>query len=294
MGDHERWQGLQEMRGDADHVRRLVAEMEDALLRTIPLVRDVLVDIERRDARRGETLEELLGYKDAAVQIDPSAEKEHSMPFVGGRRPDETRKVKREELKAFIESFQHIYAEISGEATMTYPREDLRAVTTLCQKWSEVNPSLHDCGRSVDQQARYDSDKVLRPRPRIGADEQGYPYHDWSACQPETWPFTWLQRERLVMQQLGMRFDNIAIDADIRLLPAPLCPRRPRVFARQHEIQFSDIPQTIHSALERWYRIYGRCSECIVRAMRTFPPWIIKVFKEDELVDGNPVFANTL
>ncbi|EIN06918.1 hypothetical protein PUNSTDRAFT_136734 [Punctularia strigosozonata HHB-11173 SS5] len=285
---------MRKMRGDADRVRRLVAETEDSLARMILLVRHVPVDIERWDARHGDPPGVPLGHKDAAVQIDPSTEKEDSIPLEDDQGLDDTREVTTEELKAFVQSFRRIRSRVNEEAATAFSREDVRAVTTLSEDWSEEHPALHDCRRSADQQARFDTHKILQPRPRIGVDEQGHPYNDWSACQPEPRPRKRLQRERVVMSQLWMRFDHLVPETDVRLHPAPICPRQPRIFADQHQVRFSDVPQTVHYVLERWHRTYGRCCDCIVRAMRTFPPWIMKTHEADESMDGNPVFTNNL
>lgn len=93
------------------------------------------------------------------------------------------------------------------------------------------------------------------------------------------------------MDLLGLHFFN-DVESDVLVLPTPLCPRRPRIFAEQYKLQFHHIPQTVYQVLERWHLGYGRCLHCILRAMRTFPPWIVTVSTEERFNDGDPVFAN--
>ncbi|EIN06912.1 hypothetical protein PUNSTDRAFT_54248 [Punctularia strigosozonata HHB-11173 SS5] len=95
------------------------------------------------------------------------------------------------------------------------------------------------------------------------------------------------------MIEIGIMF-NHSVETDVLVLPVPIRPRRPRVFAEQYRPQLQDIKKPIYSELEDWHRNYGRCMQCIIRAIRTFPTWIVEETDMDGYVDGNPVFVNIL
>jgi hypothetical protein len=137
--------------------------------------------------------------------------------------------------------------------------------------------------------------KVLLPRPQIGVDEQGNSYDDWRDVTFEfDNPYVdATAKEKAVMRLLNFHIiDPTEDDPDVVVLPARVRPRRPRVFSRQFLLQFIHIPEDAFDILECWHMKYGRCLDCVMKAMRTFPPWVIDM-ESAGMENGNPVFVNT-
>ncbi|EIN06914.1 hypothetical protein PUNSTDRAFT_145341 [Punctularia strigosozonata HHB-11173 SS5] len=284
---------LNHLRRDATDVWRIVVQTEELIARASTSARCLLSDVMHLDARCEESPVQRGAHEARSVQIESSTEKVDTVSSMDEQQPDDARKVAEGELKTLIASFKSVRSKISGNTAKAFSSDDLRTLSTLCDDWGEENPAWHDCRCSAKQRNRTTAESFPKPRPRVGVDQQGLPFHDWSACPHETWPPRRMGKERIVMGEVGILFNRTVV-TDALVLPAPLRPRRPRAFDEQYRPQFHDITRPIYRILERWHRVYGRCLQCILRAIRSFPTWMIEVDDTDGFVDGNPVFINLL
>ncbi|EIN06895.1 hypothetical protein PUNSTDRAFT_136714 [Punctularia strigosozonata HHB-11173 SS5] len=280
------------LRTAARDVWRIVAQTEVLIARASTSARRLLLDVIHLDAREESPVEHDT-HEDRSVHTEPPADQVDAVPLAHERRQTDTRTVTEEDLEAFIKTFQYIRSEISGKDEKALSSKNMLALSTLCEDWVDENVTWHDCRCDAKQRGRAQVVSFSKPRPRVGVDQQGLPFHDWSACQLERWPPRRLGKERIVMDEAGILFNDAVVD-DVLVLPAPLRPRRPRVFADQYQPNLHDIRKTVYRVLEQWHRVYGQCMRCILRAARTFPPWMITVNDKDQYVDGDPVFINNV
>ncbi|EIN04403.1 hypothetical protein PUNSTDRAFT_47413 [Punctularia strigosozonata HHB-11173 SS5] len=146
------------------------------------------------------------------------------------------------------------------------------------------------CRRTTLQQNRANNSSFTHPRPRMGVDAQGVAFEDWSACPPQTGT----EHAALLVTELALRHEiSTSRDRDMRILPIPPNPRRPRAFSTRFILQLRHVPSRVFDTLEAWHVEYGRCLTCVAKAMRTLPPWIIEWYSLEEVMEnGNPVFVN--
>ncbi|EIN06894.1 hypothetical protein PUNSTDRAFT_136713 [Punctularia strigosozonata HHB-11173 SS5] len=282
---------LSRLRRDATDVWRIVAQTEELIVRAITSARVLLSDVVHLDAREESSVEHG-ALEDRSVQPELLRERLDTVSSIAVPPPADARKVTEEEFKTFIHWFRYIRSDISGNTAKAFSRDDMRILSILCDKWSEENPAWHDCRYSTKQ--RNPHYRLLpTPRPRIGVDQQGIGFYDCSACKNEEVTPLRMGHERLLMSEIGITI-NHSVMTDVLVLPAPICPRRPRVFDEQYQPQFHDIKKPIYREFESWHRNHGRCMQCIIRAIRTFPTWIIDIEATDidGYVDGNPIFVN--
>ncbi|EIN06891.1 hypothetical protein PUNSTDRAFT_136710 [Punctularia strigosozonata HHB-11173 SS5] len=300
---------LSRLRRDATDVWRIVARTEELIARAITSARGLLSDVIHLGSREEPSVEHSV-LEDRSVQPELYVTLFHCTSFAYDARrslterldtmssiaeppPADARKVTEGEFKTFIHWFKYIRSDISGKTAKAFSRDDMRTLSALCDKWSEENPAWHDCRCRAKQRNPSHFRSFPTPRPRIGVDQQGIGFHDCSACKNEEVPPLRMGNERLLMSEIGTMI-NHSVETDVLVLPARLCPRRPRVFSEQYQPQFHDIKPPIYRELEYWHRNYGRCLQCIIRAIRTFPTWIVGEIDIDGYVDGNPVFVNIL
>jgi hypothetical protein len=151
----------------------------------------------------------------------------------------------------------------------------------------------HMCQRTDDQQYHVERSRVSLPRPHIGVDEQGNLFGDWEGLSFDNPYVEAAAKEKAVMWHLNLDIiDPNNDDPDTVVLPAPVRPRRPRVFSQQFLLQFRHIPENAFDVLECWHMQYGRCLDCIIKAMRTFPSWVSEMTSAG-MENGNPVFVNS-
>jgi hypothetical protein len=135
--------------------------------------------------------------------------------------------------------------------------------------------------------------KLSLPRPQIGVDEQGNLFKDWKGLFIDNPYVEAAAKEKALMRHLNLHIiDPTNDDPDVAVLPVPVRSRRPRVFSRQFLLQFSQVPQNAFDDLERWHMQYGRCLDCVMKAMRTFPSWVSEM-ESAGMENGNPVFENS-
>jgi hypothetical protein len=131
------------------------------------------------------------------------------------------------------------------------------------------------------------------PRPHIGVDEQGNSFEDWKGLFFDNPYVEAAAKEKALMRHLNLHIiDPTHDDPDVIVLPAPVRPRRPRVFSQQFLLQFRHIPENAFDAFERWHMQYGRCLDCVMKAMRTLPSWVSEM-RSLGMENGNPVFENS-
>ncbi|EIN04536.1 hypothetical protein PUNSTDRAFT_55547 [Punctularia strigosozonata HHB-11173 SS5] len=164
-----------------------------------------------------------------------------------------------------------------------YSRDEL---ASLYRAHIDAPPVPCTCRRTALQQGRIKDTTYVRPRPRIGVDVQGIAFEDWTSNS------TLLKKEQLLrMRSTSSIYADVTPDADV--FPARIWPRCPRAPSTGFILQFRHIPPGVSDRLETWHIERGRCLTCIARAMRTFPPWIIKFTPFNVTIeDGDPVFMN--
>jgi hypothetical protein len=156
-------------------------------------------------------------------------------------------------------------------------------------------PIRHTCPRTEYNRQWVAPTIFSSRRPRIGVDVNGIAYEDHSNCKPALWPSEYTQKERIIALKLAIRpphDENLLGHDGQRIIPAPPCPRLPRIFSRQFRLQFLHIPEAVLRGFEDWHIKYGKCLDCIVRAMRSLPPWAIELYRVNAFENGNPVYLN--
>ncbi|EIN04169.1 hypothetical protein PUNSTDRAFT_146657 [Punctularia strigosozonata HHB-11173 SS5] len=283
-----RTSGLKKMCGEIESARRIISETDEDLSRVLAKARTFLEDIEHLNVQR----EERLAVSDGSeIGCDSPALSDGSVPRPHADASSDENPLSN--LKPVMDTLERIHHVVTSDILTHSMNEDVRDLYNLYNDLSDEAPACHDCRRNDLQHQRLEAEWSRHPRPRMGVDAQGWHFEDWDACMPGTRPLRRTLKESRMMDRLCIP-ENREVSSDVLVVPARLEPRRPRVLARQFKFQFHHIPGGVYNALERWHIDYGRCLDCLVRAMRTFPSWIIEQSTDWGCENGNPVFMNNL
>ncbi|EIN09292.1 hypothetical protein PUNSTDRAFT_52569 [Punctularia strigosozonata HHB-11173 SS5] len=264
------------MRDEAEDIDRAMGETEAmaarVLMRVQSILLDVFEDIEHLNAKRATALLKMDDQDVDVSQPHSTNDDDETAPAPEDAPPETTKPPTPADYEAAIAMLSDLRSRISNDVV---PNEHLQALCAEIDVFRAQKHIPHVCPRTAEQQEATQWFPFSQPRPRIGVDPQGFPYEDWGHSPPSNSRFIRrLEKENLLL--------------------TPLSARRPRVFKKQCMVQFQHIPLSILTQMEIWHYEQGRCSDCIVRALKTFPPWVIDLVTNEALEDGNPVFRNGL
>ncbi|EIN04166.1 hypothetical protein PUNSTDRAFT_138891 [Punctularia strigosozonata HHB-11173 SS5] len=269
--------------------------MEESLSHALASAQCLLNDVEKLDAQRVESRARRIGLEHEHVNPSPPIGAEIQVTSRSSKQPqrEPTKERRSQDVRTLISVLRRLQSGGDHSARPDYSDEELRTVYVLFDDFRNNNSKCHDCRRSEDHQQRVNREIFLKPRPRVGVDVQGIPFHDWSACPPEARLQPRMTAEICLMSQTGLLMQG-NVDTDVLVFPAALRPRPSRVFSQQIKFQLQHIPESIYGVLQRWHLRSGRCFDCLVKAMQTFPPWIMEQRRTQGYEEGNPVFVNHL
>ncbi|EIN04555.1 hypothetical protein PUNSTDRAFT_138599 [Punctularia strigosozonata HHB-11173 SS5] len=288
---------VHKMRCEAEDARRLVVETHEAITLATASVKNLVQDIDTISVYRPTTS----SHKEASRNDTANPTPNHT----GGDAPSQDlrpgQSVNKEplDIEAAIAAFKQTQLVGSTNICRSYSATDRRALVKALSALGIIDGCT--CRPTPDQQRRINRTTTLflRPRPRIGVDAQGVPFQDWSdyPIEKDDNPnkIRWIKRESIIERHLYDDNNNHNINHSLEpTRPVALYPRRRRTFAKQPEIQFRHIPPHILDTLEAWHLELGRCGDCIVRAMRSFPLWIVGVKSTlpEGYEYGAPIFVN--
>ncbi|EIN04189.1 hypothetical protein PUNSTDRAFT_138915 [Punctularia strigosozonata HHB-11173 SS5] len=282
---------LRKLLREANGVHELVTKTEQAIARASESVKNMVHDVDMLDARRTASSRANRTRQSTAVPIHSTpAHETASLPSVPRSGTDAE---KTSDLQAALVALIKARVDENKDTDKRSMDGVLRSVLdALIDADPRENTTCCTCRPTASQRRRIEETKFSKPRPRIGADAQGFPYDDRSACSmSDPHPDRLTSKERNVEKMLALGRPDPFMDSLPGLSVRPR-PRAPRVFKQQFTVQFQHLPPGVLAEMERWHVELGRCGNCIMRAMRTFPPWIIEVEWPAVAEDGCPVYEN--
>ncbi|EIN04562.1 hypothetical protein PUNSTDRAFT_138607 [Punctularia strigosozonata HHB-11173 SS5] len=283
---------VHKLRCEAEDARRLVAETHEAISLAAASVKNLVQDINmisishptassREEVSRSDTVSATINHTGGDSPQD--------------LRPEQSAIKQPPDIQTVVAALKPTQSVGSANTCGSYSASDRRALAKAL-----LNLGVNDgctCQPTPLQRRRIAKTTFLRPRPRVGVDSQGLPFRDWTEypLEEDDDPneIKWLKRESIVENKLfdDTRSIGHALEPT---LPVSRRPRRRRVFAKQPRTQFRNITPVVLDALEGWHVELGRCENCLIRAMRSLPLWVVAVksTRNEGFEYGSPVFVN--
>ncbi|EIN04554.1 hypothetical protein PUNSTDRAFT_146494 [Punctularia strigosozonata HHB-11173 SS5] len=287
---------VHKMRCEAEDARRLVAETHETITLAAASVKNLVQDIDMISAHRPTpTLRQEASRNNAVIPtpnyIDGDASPQDlRLPQPAIPKPPS--------IKTGIAASRPTQTVGSTDTCGLYSATDSRALVKALSDRGNIGGCT--CRPTLVQRRRIDKTKFLRPKVRIGIDAHGVPFRDWDERPLEeedddddddAGEIRWHKRESIVISKLYDHDRGYVLEPT---LPVSRRPRRRRVFAKQFRTQSRHITPVVFDALEGWHVEMGRCENCLIRAMRSLPLWVVgvKSTHHEGFEDGSPVFVN--